>query len=1163
MPNLLADARSPYLRQHADDPVDWSPWGPDALALARAQERPILLSVGYAACHWCHVMQRESFADPAVASLMNAGFVNIKVDREERPDLDALYMQAVQAFTGGHGGWPMTAFLTPEGVPFFAGTYFPPQPGAGLPSFRQILAYARRLFEQVRAGESDIVDRVRAVLGDAARIDTADPPTDWLGPVAASAHDHFDDAEGGPRGAPKFPPHGAYESLLAHAATTRSAASLRHVTAALQGMIKGGLYDHLGGGFARYSVDAAWRVPHFEKMLVDNAQLAPILLRAALAADEPSFARIAGETLDYLARDLRAPTGGFFAAEDADDELGEGRFYCFDLIDLDASLGPDAGRAAALLGVTGPGTFEDGLSVIRLERPLEALPPGDRSFLVEVAFPALRRLRATRPRPARDELIVTSWNALAISAFAKAGAWTGAPGRLAVAAEAARALLDRARPGGRLHRVHDAYGARVPGFLDDHANLLGALLDLWEATWDPAWLREARDLADATLDLFADPHEDALLYAGRDAEQLVARAPRLVAGPEPAGNGAAALHLTRLYELTDHAPYAERADRILRAYAPLLERHPLALGPEVLAGHWRARGGLRVGIVGTAQDAAPLAAELRRRAPPFAVSARVDPDSQSPTPFMADRATPPGEATAYVCEGFTCRLPTTDPAELGAQLGALTRRSRGDPTVRAPAWPVATAAWVGAAPPPLPDLAGHVVVLDFWTLCCVNCLHVLPELARVEAELAGEPVVVLGVHSAKFPYEQQREAVERAVAAHGIAHPVLLDPDHALWGQYAVRAWPTVVVIDGGGRVIWQRSGEVTADELLAAIRPALADARALGGRARPTPAVSTAPPSPLLHPAKLRARGALDGGDLFVADTGHHQIVRFRLALDDGWPTLTEIARYGSGEPGFADGDASTAALRAPQGLALDGDRLFVADAGNHAIRSIDLSTGRVATVAGTGALGRGAPETADPLSVALRSPWDLDYADGVLFIAMAGSHQLWVLQLEEQVLVPFGGSGAEGHVDGPLHEGALAQPSAVRVWGDRVYFVDAETSSVRALDLRTATLGTLVGHGLFDFGDVDGGPDDARLQHPLGLCVDAEGLLVADTYNHKIKRLDPSTLQIRTVAGGQGALTEPSGIERLGGFALVADAHADRIAAIELSTGEIRGVPIVEVAP
>jgi DNA-binding beta-propeller fold protein YncE len=264
-----------------------------------------------------------------------------------------------------------------------------------------------------------------------------------------------------------------------------------------------------------------------------------------------------------------------------------------------------------------------------------------------------------------------------------------------------------------------------------------------------------------------------------------------------------------------------------------------------------------------------------------------------------------------------------------------------------------------------------------------------------------------------------------------------------------------------------------------------------------------------------------------------------------------------------LADGDASTAALRAPQGLALDGDRLFVADAGNHAIRSIDLSTGRVVTVAGTGALGRGPPETADPLSVALRSPWDLDCADGVLFIAMAGSHQLWVLQLDERLLVPFGGSGAEGHVDGPIHEGALAQPSAVRVWGDRVYFVDAETSSVRALDLRTATLGTLIGHGLFDFGDVDGGPDDARLQHPLGLCVDAEGLLVADTYNHKIKRLDPSTLQIRTVAGGPGALTEPSGIERLGGFALIADAHADRIAAIDLATGEIRGVPIVEAAP
>ncbi len=1153
MPNRLAAEPSPYLRQHADNPVDWYPWGDEALARARAEGRPILLSVGYSACHWCHVMERESFDDPAIAARMNASFVNIKVDREERPDLDDLYMQAVSAFTGGHGGWPMTVFLTPDRVPFFAGTYFPPTPGHGLPSFSQVLTYATRLYAQVVDGTSDITERVRGVFDAALAVESDEAPGDWLEPVAAAAAEHFDPEHGGPRGAPRFPPHGALAALLAHHATTRSSASLAHVVAALRGMTRGGLYDHLGGGFARYSVDGAWRVPHFEKMLLDNAQLVPILLDAAQAAGERSFARIAGETLDFLQRELAVPGGGFASALDADSDGQEGAFYVFDLADLYAALGADAARAAALLEVTPEGTFEDGQSVLRLERPLEALPPDDRAFLVEVAFPALRAARDARPRPGRDDKVVTSYNGLAIQAFARYGARIGDPGAVAVAAATARLLLDRGRAGGRLHRIVGPDGARIPAFLDDHANLLGGLLDLWEATWDPTWLAEARAIADAMLALFADDDADALAYVGRDAEPLLGRTTRLVAGPEPAGNGAAALHLTRLAELTDHAPYSARADRILRVYAPLLARHPLALGPEVLAGQWRARGGLRVALVGSPDDVAPLAAELRRRNPPFAVSARVQPGAASPVPFADDRPALNGAATAYVCEGFTCRLPTTSPAELGAQLGVLTRRPTGAPAVHAPPWPTDAARWIGAATPPaLEDLRGRVVVLDFWTLCCVNCHHVLPELAAVERAPAGRPLTVIGVHSAKFPYEQQRIAVERAVAQRDVRHPVLLDPELDLWGRYAIRAWPTVVVIDPAGRVAWQRSGEVTAEELLAVIRPLLP-----GGAAAPSPAPAAAVEAPgaLKHPGKLRVAGR---DALWVADTGHHQIVRYELTIRDGWPALVEVARVGDGAPALRDGGPGEAAFHAPQGLAVLDGTVYVCDTGNHAIRAIDAGSGAVTTVAGTGALGRGERPTGVPGATALRSPWDVDAADGVLFVAMAGAHQLWVHQLDEDLLQPFAGSGAEGHVDGPLHEGALAQPSAVRLWGDRLYFVDSETSSVRALDLRAGALGTLVGHGLFDFGDVDGGPDEARLQHPLGLAVDGDGLLVADTYNHKIKRLDPATLRIVAVGGGDGALAEPGGVERWGDFALIADTAHDRIAALHLATGEIRAVPI-----
>ncbi|MCB9793719.1 MAG: DUF255 domain-containing protein [Alphaproteobacteria bacterium] len=1168
MPNRLAHETSPYLLQHAHNPVDWYPWGEEAFARAKAEGKPVLLSVGYSACHWCHVMERESFEAPAVAEQMNQRFINVKVDREERPDIDEIYMQAVQAFTGGHGGWPMTVFLTPEGEPFFGGTYFPPEPRHGMPSFPQVMQHAADVFQRRKADLAQVTRDLTEHLQSLSRLPTpADALSDrWLEAVAAGCEADFDEEWGGFGHAPKFPPHGSLAVLLAHHHRTGSRRSLEMVTETLDAMARGGMYDLLGGGFARYSVDERWLIPHFEKMLYDNGQLVPVYVDAWKITQDPHYARIVRETCDYVLREMCLPGGAFAAAQDADSEGEEGRFFVWTPAQLREALGLfDGTRAATLLQVTDEGNFEHGTSALRLEEPLERLEEADRALL-QRCLPQLFALRAERVAPSRDDKVVTAWNGLMIGALAQAGDALAEPRYLEAAARAARFLLDTVTVEGRLHRSWKDERVGAPGFLDDHANLGQALVDLYEATGEAAWLRASLDLADQTVRLFWDAADGGLFFTGSDAEALITRSKNLMGGATPSGNGVAALWFTRLEELAGRADLGGKAERILRSYQALLTRGPRALGPEALAGAWRTGNALEIGIVG--EEPGPLLEALRARYLPFAVRS-VSPEPSPLVPWMSGRQARGAPGRAYVCERGSCLLPVTTPAALGKQLDEVTAPPKPKPTarVRAPELPQDPALWLHGGPYSLEQLKGNVVVLDFWTYCCINCMHVLPELKAVEARFAGQPVAVIGVHSAKFEAERDRENVARAARRHGVQHPVLLDASHTIWSQYAVKSWPTLMILDATGRIAWQQSGEVDAKTLSREVQRLLDEADQQGILAdtpawtRPTPEPLT---GPLAFPGKVeawpnagdQARGAepfTEATRLYVSDTGHHRVLELALTLDaEGWPRAERLRAWGDGEPGLVDGLAPR--FHGPQGLSRDGDFLWVADTENHAIRVIDLDTGEVRTAAGTGQLGRGRRQ--DPRRPALRSPWDVAAIDNMLFVAMAGTHQIWLLDQKTGRVSPYIGSGAEAHVDGEPDQAALAQPSGLCLVGRYLFWADSETSSIRLLDLAEGKVGTVCGQGLFDFGDVDGVGQAIRLQHPLGVTFADNALYVADTFNHKVKRiaLNPR-IEATTLAGGEvEVLCEPGGLAALGDFLIVADTNNHRLRVVRRADGAVR---------
>jgi uncharacterized protein YyaL (SSP411 family) len=645
MPNRLAAETSPYLLQHAENPVDWYAWGDEAFARARSEDKPILVSIGYAACHWCHVMEHESFEDPEVAAVMNEGFVCIKVDREERPDVDAIYMDAVQAMTGS-GGWPLNAFLTPDGVPFFCGTYFPPVGRHGLPSWRELLGGVRNAWETQRAEVDEAAQKNVPRLQGAAFMQA--PPDSLSGSglddAVVALGRLFDNENGGWGGAPKFPATSVMEFLLARGENAMPLQTLRR-------MASGGIYDQIGGGFARYSVDARWRVPHFEKMLYDNALLARTYLHAFQVSGEGLFRRVCEETLDWAMRELRQDEGGFASSLDADSEGVEGKFYVWTPAEIRAALGESLGEVAiSHFGVSESGNFEGANILVRATpdpAELRAIKDG------------LLAARSSRVRPALDDKRLTSWNALMISALADAGAAFDRADYLSAAVTCARFIERELRDSsGRLLRTYNRGRAKLPAYLEDHAYLLEAYLTLYEATFDDEWFTRSVELAETILERFYDPSLGGFFSVSDDHTGLIARRKDLEDAPIPSGGSAAAFGLLRLARMTGEARYEDAALSLIRLLHVIAPQHPLAFGHLLRAIDFHLAPVREVALAG--DDVSDLARVVRGGFWPYTVLAGGD----GPVPLLEGREPVDGQAAAYVCQHFTCQLPVTSADEL-------------------------------------------------------------------------------------------------------------------------------------------------------------------------------------------------------------------------------------------------------------------------------------------------------------------------------------------------------------------------------------------------------------------------------------------------------------------------------------------------------------------
>jgi uncharacterized protein YyaL (SSP411 family) len=667
MPNRLAGATSPYLLQHADNPVDWREWGEEAFAEARERDVPVLVSVGYAACHWCHVMAHESFEDEATAEQMNESFVCIKVDREERPDVDSVYMTATQAMTG-HGGWPMTVFTTPDGKPFYCGTYFPPRPAHGMPAFRQVLtavvdAWTNRRAELESAG-TKIVGAISA------RLDLGAPAplsAEVLDTAVRTLAGTYDDTAAGFGGAPKFPPSMLLEFLLRNHARTGNAEALRMARGTLEAMARGGIYDQLAGGFARYAVDAQWVVPHFEKMLYDNALLLRVYLHLWRATGDEWARRVADETAAFLIRDLGTPEGGFASALDADTEGVEGLTYVWTPDQLIEVLGPDDGRwAADQFEVTDRGTFEHGTST------LQWLHDSDDPARLAAAKERLSAARALRPQPARDDKVVTAWNGLAIAALAEHGVLTGERESIVAARRAAELLARTHWVDGRLRRAsRDGVAGRYAGILEDYGDLAEGLLSLHQATGEGSWLEFAGDLLDVVAEQFIDDSEDrppAWHDTAADSEALVHRPFDPGDGPTPAGIAAAAGAAVTYGALAGSPRHRELGEAALASLVRLIAHAPRAAGWAAAVGEALLAGPLEVAVSGPAgPDRDALAAAARASTSPGAVVVVGESDAPG-VPLLAARPVQGGRAAAYVCRGFVCSAPVTDVSALSAAM---------------------------------------------------------------------------------------------------------------------------------------------------------------------------------------------------------------------------------------------------------------------------------------------------------------------------------------------------------------------------------------------------------------------------------------------------------------------------------------------------------------
>jgi hypothetical protein len=655
--NRLADEASPYLRQHAENPVDWYPWGDEAFAAAAERDVPLLVSIGYSACHWCHVMAHESFEDDAVAGVMNRCFVNVKVDREERPDVDDIYMEATQAMTG-QGGWPMTVVCTPDGRPFFAGTYFPRVARGGMIGFVELCERIDELWHTRRDELVEQADQLTGALGRTALVVPREglPTTEEVDAALHQLVRATDPEHGGLGGAPKFPQPMAIEALAVAASRgDRQAETALRLT--LDNMASGGIYDHLGGGFARYAVDAIWLVPHFEKMLYDNALLIRLYLHGWQLTGEPRYRQVLTETIDYVLRDLRQPGGGTSSAEDADSEGEEGRFYVWTDDQVREVLGDQADVARRWYGFRPGGNFEHGTTIPnRLHARGELQRPAD----VEAARAALFDARTRRVRPGLDDKVLTEWNAYLVAALAEAGAAAGEPTWTAAAVETAEFLLaNLRRDDGRWLRAWQAdAGARHLAYATDHGALVDAFTRLAEATGEARWIAEARAAADALLELFWDDERGGVFTTGHDAEALIARPKDLMDNATPGANGLAAVGLLRLAALTGDERYREHGEATVRLLGEMAVAHPTAFGHALAAVDLVASGTTEVVVAGDRPD---LVAQVQARYLPSAVLAWGE---RYESPLWEGR----DDGRAYVCQGYACRLPATTVEELAAQL---------------------------------------------------------------------------------------------------------------------------------------------------------------------------------------------------------------------------------------------------------------------------------------------------------------------------------------------------------------------------------------------------------------------------------------------------------------------------------------------------------------
>jgi uncharacterized protein len=681
-PNRLLTETSPYLRQHAYNPVDWHPWGEEAFAKARREDKPIFLSIGYSACHWCHVMERESFEDESIAAYLNDQFVSIKVDREERPDLDDIYMSAVQLMSG-HGGWPLSAWLTPDRRPFFGGTYFPPQDRGGRAGFRTVLERLAEIWRTRREEVESSAGRITERVASFAEI-PAGPgllSASLLSGAALALIHSFDRDHGGFGSAPKFPHSMGVRLLLRHHGRTGDLAALEAATVTLDRMAAGGIYDHLGGGFHRYSVDSRWLVPHFEKMLYDQALLAVAYLDGYQVTETPRYLEVVRETLDFVLRDLRGPEGGFYSTLDADTEGEEGIFYTWTPGEIVAVLGPENGALLAqAYGCTEDGNF-DGRSILHPVTDAAALatrtgrdPDEVRAALVS-GRRELLRAREDRVSPERDDKVLAGWNGLAISAFARAGAVMEEPRFLDTAVRAARFVIESMERHDLLFRVYKDGTAKIPGYLEDYAAMAAGLGDLYEADFDPRWLAAAERLVETMRREFADP-AGGFFNTAACHDDLIVRVKNAQDGSTPSGNSLAAGALLRLGRLLERADLEEEGARTLRTFQPLLEQAPGAFHQSLLALDVFQGPRVEVAIVGPRGDPATreLLRTVRARLRPWCVLGWAVGDGDVPTgapPWLEGKTLVDGHPAAYVCCDRTCAAPVTTPPELARALDAL------------------------------------------------------------------------------------------------------------------------------------------------------------------------------------------------------------------------------------------------------------------------------------------------------------------------------------------------------------------------------------------------------------------------------------------------------------------------------------------------------------